>query len=39
MTAITFCKDNKLPLRVFDIMKDGNLERALAGDPVGTLVK
>ncbi len=39
MTAITFCKDNNLPLRVFDLMADGNLGRALDGRPVGTLVK
>ena len=39
MTAITFCKDNGLPLRVFDLMAEGNLGRALDGEPVGTLVK
>jgi uridylate kinase len=39
MTAITFCKDNRLPIRVFDLMADGNLGRALDGQPVGTLVK
>ena len=38
MTAITFCKDNRIPIRVFDLMADGNLERALNGDAVGTLV-
>jgi len=38
MTAITFCKDNHLPLRVFDLMLPGNLGRALDGQPVGTLV-
>jgi uridylate kinase len=39
MTAITFCKDNHLPIRVFDLMAAGNLGRALDGAPVGTLVK
>jgi uridylate kinase len=39
LTAITFCKDNNLPLRVFDIMAPGNLRHALAGGSVGTLVK
>ncbi|MGC2484811.1 MAG: UMP kinase [Acidimicrobiales bacterium] len=39
MTAITFCKDNNLPIRVFDLMAQGNLGRALDGAPVGTLVK
>jgi uridylate kinase len=38
MTAITFCKDNSIPIRVFDLMAEGNLERALNGDAVGTLV-
>jgi uridylate kinase len=38
MTAITFCKDNNLPLRVFDLMKPGNLGLALGGHAVGTLV-
>ena len=39
LTAITFCKDNSLPIRVFDLMKKDNLRRALAGEAVGTLVK
>jgi uridylate kinase len=39
MTAITFCKDNRLPLRVFDLMAEGNLGRALDGHAVGTLVR
>ncbi len=39
MTAITFCKDNHLPIRVFDLMAAGNLGAALDGVAVGTLVK
>jgi uridylate kinase len=39
MTAITFCKDNGLPIRVFDLMAPGNLGRALDGDAIGTLVR
>ena len=39
LTAITFCKDNGLPIQVFDLMKPGNLRRALAGEPIGTLVR
>ena len=38
LTAITFCKDNKLPILVFDVMTAGNVRRALAGEPIGTLV-
>jgi uridylate kinase len=39
MTAFTFCKDNNLPIRVFDVMKPGNIGAALAGESVGTLVR
>lgn len=38
LTAITFCKDNRVPIRVFDLMKPKNLTDALGGAPVGTLV-
>ena len=38
LTAITFCKDNGVPIRVFDLMAPSNLRGALAGEPVGTLV-
>ena len=39
MTAITFCADNDLPLRVFDLMGEGNLRKVLGGEPLGTLVR
>jgi len=39
LTAITFCKDNNLPIHVFDLMGPGNINRALAGERVGTLVR
>jgi uridylate kinase len=38
LTAITFCKDNSLPVLVFDVMTPGNVRRALLGEPIGTLV-
>jgi len=38
LTAITFCKDNGVPIRVFNLMAPSNLRGALAGEPVGTLV-
>ena len=38
LTAITLCKENNLPICVFDVMVPGNIARALAGDPIGTLV-
>jgi uridylate kinase len=37
-TAITFCRDNDLPIVVFDVLKPGNIHRALVGEPIGTLV-
>jgi uridylate kinase len=39
LTAITFCKDNGLPILVFDLMEPGNLRRALGGERIGTLVR
>ncbi|MGV3540954.1 MAG: UMP kinase [Rufibacter sp.] len=38
MTAFTLCKENNLPIVVFDINKPGNLARLLHGEKVGTLV-
>jgi uridylate kinase len=39
LTAVTLCKDNALPILVFDVMTPGNIRRALLGEPIGTLVK
>ncbi len=39
LTAITFCKDNHLPILVFDLMEPGNIRRALRGEQIGTLVR
>jgi uridylate kinase len=37
-TAISLCMDNQLPIVVFDLMGEGNLQSLLAGQSVGTLV-
>jgi uridylate kinase len=37
-TAISLCMDNKLPIIVFHLMTDGNIRRAIKGEPIGTLV-
>ena len=37
-TAIVMCRDNHLPLRVFDLTQSNALVRAMSGDDVGTLV-
>jgi uridylate kinase len=38
MTAIGMCFDNSLPILVFNFKKEGNIERAVAGEPIGTWV-
>ncbi len=39
LTAITMCMDNRMPIRVFDVMTRGNLERVVRGEEIGTLVE
>lgn len=39
MTAFTLCKENNLPIIVFDMNKPGNLHKVVLGDKVGTLVE
>ena len=38
LTAITMCMDNGLPIRVFDMLTEGNLQRVVSGEEIGTLV-
>jgi len=38
MTAITLCRENKLPILVFNMNTPGNLKRIVLGEPVGTKV-
>ena len=38
LTAFTLCKENKLPIKVFNMNKQGNLSKVCKGDNVGTLV-
>jgi uridylate kinase len=37
-TAISLCMDNKLPIIVFELLREGNISRVVRGDEVGTLV-
>ena len=37
-TAVSLCMDNKLPIVVFDLMKQGNVSAILDGQLIGTLV-
>ena len=38
-TAISLCMDNKLPIIVFNLLKQGNLRRVISGEPIGTTVR
>ncbi|MBN2668503.1 MAG: UMP kinase [Bacteroidales bacterium] len=39
LTATTMCKENNLPIIVFDMDTPGNLKKVLLGEKIGTLVK
>jgi uridylate kinase len=38
MTAFTLCKENNMPIYVFDMNKKGNLKKVLEGTNIGTLI-
>jgi len=37
-TAISLCMDNRLPIVVFNLLTEGNIKRAISGEPVGSVV-
>jgi uridylate kinase len=37
-TAFTLCMDNRMPIIVFNLLVEGNIARAVLGEPIGTLV-
>jgi uridylate kinase len=37
-TAISLCMDNSMPIVVFNLLHDGNIARAVAGERIGTLI-
>ncbi|MEM9905665.1 MAG: UMP kinase [Cyanobacteria bacterium P01_D01_bin.44] len=37
-TAIALCKDNNIPIKVFDLSVKGNIRRAMMGESIGTIV-
>lgn len=37
-TASSFCMDNNIPLKVFSIMEEGNIKRAVQGEDIGTII-
>ncbi len=38
MTAFTLCQENNLPIIVFDMNKEGNLQKIVKGEEIGTLI-
>lgn len=38
LTSITMCRENNLPIIVFDMNKNGNLQKLVNGEKIGTLV-
>ncbi|MFW5697326.1 MAG: UMP kinase [Fimbriimonadaceae bacterium] len=38
-TAFTMCREHNLPVAVFDLNTEGNMKRAVLGEPVGTIVQ
>ncbi|WP_372936730.1 UMP kinase [Mariniphaga sediminis] len=38
LTATTLCKENNLPILVFNMDQKGNLQRVMNGEPIGTIV-
>jgi uridylate kinase len=39
LTATVMCKENGMPIYVFDMDTTGNLARVIDGETIGTLVK
>ena len=39
MTAFTLCNENKLPIIIFDMNKEGNLLKLVSGENIGTKVE
>lgn len=39
LTAFTLCKENDVPIVVFDLTTPGNIRRALQREPIGTLIR
>ena len=37
-TAVSLCRDNRMPMMVFSMREEGNIKRVVAGEPLGSLV-
>jgi uridylate kinase len=38
VAAVSLCREGRMPILVFNFKREGNIERAIAGHPIGTLV-
>jgi len=38
-TAVSMCRDNQMPIVVFDLTKEGNIKKVVLGEKIGTIVK
>jgi uridylate kinase len=38
-TAISLCRDNNLPILVFNLLENGNIKRAVNGEKIGTIIQ
>jgi uridylate kinase len=39
LTAFTLCRENSLPILVFDMNTPGNLKKVISGDNIGTIIE
>ena len=39
LTAFALCQENKMPIYVFDMNTQGNLQRVVKGEHIGTIVE
>src|SRR3989339_1907481 len=38
-TAVTLCMENKLPIIIFDMTKEGNIHKVIMGEKIGTIIQ
>ena len=38
-TAISLCREHRVPIVVFNLMRSGNIKRVVLGEPIGTTVR
>jgi uridylate kinase len=38
-SAVAMCRDNKMPITVFDMKVRGNIMRMAMGEPIGTMIR